>query len=181
MVQKVKGSRPKRVVRWSGREPTAFSDTCWGDLHSDTNRSRCSPGHPGSSAIPRKQDIPAITGIRFRKRHAPGAPSSRHRRRRLPRVPPMPGPVGAGVGGRGRRQPPHRKNENIQDLLGNPAFTFLHYDVTNYLHIQGPADAVLHFASPASPRDYLDHPIKTLKVGSLGTWSHSASPRPSPE
>lgn len=61
------------------------------------------------------------------------------------------------------------RTENVEDLFANPAFTFLHYDVTNHLHIPGPVNAVLHFASPASPRDYLEHPIKTLKVGSLGT------------
>jgi dTDP-glucose 4,6-dehydratase len=59
--------------------------------------------------------------------------------------------------------------DNIEDMLGNPAFTYQHYDVTNHLHIDGRADAVLHLASPASPQDYLEHPIKTLKVGSLGT------------
>jgi len=59
--------------------------------------------------------------------------------------------------------------ENIDSFLADPAFTFEHYDVTRYVHIDGPVDAVLHFASPASPQDYLEHPIKTLKVGSLGT------------
>lgn len=48
-------------------------------------------------------------------------------------------------------------------------FTFMHYDVTNYLYIEGPVDLVLHFASPASPIDYLRWPIQTLKVGALGT------------
>src|SRR5207247_8038291 len=48
-------------------------------------------------------------------------------------------------------------------------FTFRDHDVTNYLHVEVPVDAVLHFASPASPRDYLQHPIHTLKVGALGT------------
>jgi dTDP-glucose 4,6-dehydratase len=59
--------------------------------------------------------------------------------------------------------------DNLADLYADPAFTFMHYDVTNYLHVDGPVDAVLHFASPASPRDYLEHPLRTLKVGSLGT------------
>jgi dTDP-glucose 4,6-dehydratase len=48
-------------------------------------------------------------------------------------------------------------------------FQFIHYDVTNYLYIDGPVDFVLHFASPASPADYMQMPIQTLKVGSLGT------------
>ncbi len=48
-------------------------------------------------------------------------------------------------------------------------FTFIDLDVTNYLYIEGPVDYILHFASPASPKDYLDFPIQTLKVGSLGT------------
>jgi len=59
--------------------------------------------------------------------------------------------------------------DNIAHLFANPAFTFLPQDVTNYLYIPGPLDAVLHFASPASPVDYLELPIQTLKVGSLGT------------
>lgn len=58
---------------------------------------------------------------------------------------------------------------NIEDLFGSQGFTFVEHDVTNYVHVAGGVDAVLHFASPASPRDYLDYPIKTLKVGSLGT------------
>jgi dTDP-glucose 4,6-dehydratase len=58
---------------------------------------------------------------------------------------------------------------NIEELFGTPGFTFQHYDVTNFIHVPGSVDAVLHFASPASPKDYLDEPIKTLKVGSLGT------------
>jgi dTDP-glucose 4,6-dehydratase len=58
---------------------------------------------------------------------------------------------------------------NLDALVGREEFTFSHYDVTNHVHVPGPVDAVLHFASPASPVDYLEHPIKTLKVGSLGT------------
>lgn len=58
---------------------------------------------------------------------------------------------------------------NIEDLFGSHGFTFVKHDVTNYVHVSGGVDAVLHFASPASPRDYLEYPIKTLKVGSLGT------------
>ncbi len=59
--------------------------------------------------------------------------------------------------------------ENVDALLDTGRFSFVHYDVTNYLHVPGEVDAVLHFASPASPQDYLEYPIKTLKVGSLGT------------
>ncbi len=59
--------------------------------------------------------------------------------------------------------------ENIAGLLSRPEFTFERHDVTNFLHVSGSVDAVLHFASPASPVDYLEHPIKTMKVGSLGT------------
>jgi len=58
---------------------------------------------------------------------------------------------------------------NISDLIDQPGFEFVRYDVTNYIHVSGRVDAVLHLASPASPCDYLEHPIKTLKVGSLGT------------
>jgi dTDP-glucose 4,6-dehydratase len=59
--------------------------------------------------------------------------------------------------------------ENIEPLLGNERFRFLHYDVTNYLHVDGELDAILHFASPASPADFERLPIQILKVGSLGT------------
>jgi dTDP-glucose 4,6-dehydratase len=58
---------------------------------------------------------------------------------------------------------------NIEHLFGRPGFSFVKYDVTNYIHVEGPLDYVLHFASPASPIDYLEKPIQTLKVGSLGT------------
>ena len=58
---------------------------------------------------------------------------------------------------------------NIEELFADPGFSFQHHDVSNYVHVPGPIDAVLHFASPASPIDYLRMPIPTLKVGSLGT------------
>jgi dTDP-glucose 4,6-dehydratase len=59
--------------------------------------------------------------------------------------------------------------DNIAHLAGQPDFSFIHHDVTNYIYVEGPLWAVLHFASPASPRDYAELPIQTLKVGSLGT------------
>ena len=59
--------------------------------------------------------------------------------------------------------------ENISHLAGNSRFTFIKHDVTNYIFVEGEVDAILHFASPASPVDYLNYPIQTLKVGSLGT------------
>ena len=59
--------------------------------------------------------------------------------------------------------------ENIKDLFGTAKFSFLKYDVTNHLYAPGRLDAVLHFASPASPIDYLKYPIPTLKAGALGT------------
>jgi len=58
---------------------------------------------------------------------------------------------------------------NIAHLFRNERFTFFKQNVTNYLHVSGPLFAILHFASPASPIDYLELPIQTLKVGSLGT------------
>ena len=58
---------------------------------------------------------------------------------------------------------------NIKHLIGRDKFSFVKYDVTNYIVVEGPLDYVLHFASPASPIDYLEKPIQTLKVGSLGT------------
>ena len=59
--------------------------------------------------------------------------------------------------------------ENITHLMGHERFKFIKYDVTEYLHVDGKLDNILHFASLASPKDYLDYPIQTLKVGSLGT------------
>jgi dTDP-glucose 4,6-dehydratase len=59
--------------------------------------------------------------------------------------------------------------ENIAHLLPNPKFKFIHYNVTDYMYVEGDLDYILHFASPASPIDYLKLPIQTLKVGSLGT------------
>src|SRR3989339_1198796 len=59
--------------------------------------------------------------------------------------------------------------KNIEHLFGNERFQFIKHDVTNYIHVPGKVDAVMHFASPASPIDYLKHPIPTLKVGALGT------------
>jgi len=61
------------------------------------------------------------------------------------------------------------KTANIEHLAGDDNFLFIKHDVTNYIYIEGELDAVLHFASPASPIDYLEHPIPTLKVGALGT------------
>ncbi len=59
--------------------------------------------------------------------------------------------------------------DNIAHLAGHERFRFIHHDVTNYIFIEGKLDAVLHLASPASPIDYLEYPIQTLKVGALGT------------
>src|SRR5678815_5158129 len=59
--------------------------------------------------------------------------------------------------------------DNIAHLAGHQRFSYIKHDVTNYIFIEGPLDAILHFASPASPVDYLELPIQTLKVGALGT------------
>jgi dTDP-glucose 4,6-dehydratase len=61
------------------------------------------------------------------------------------------------------------RRDNLEDLAGQPGFELVEQDVTRFLEVEGTVDAVLHFASPASPKDYLEYPIKTLKVGSLGT------------
>ncbi|MFT5240199.1 MAG: dTDP-glucose 4,6-dehydratase [Candidatus Promineifilaceae bacterium] len=58
---------------------------------------------------------------------------------------------------------------NIEHLAGNTSFKFIHQDVTEYLYLPGDIDFIFHFASPASPIDYLEYPIQTLKVGALGT------------
>ena len=59
--------------------------------------------------------------------------------------------------------------DNISHLIGDERFHFIHYNVTEYIYVEGPLDHIVHFASPASPADYLEMPIQTLKVGSLGT------------
>jgi dTDP-glucose 4,6-dehydratase len=59
--------------------------------------------------------------------------------------------------------------DNIAHLFAERRFTFIQQDVTTYIYVKGPVDVILHFASPASPVDYLELPIQTLKVGSLGT------------
>ncbi len=59
--------------------------------------------------------------------------------------------------------------DNIAHLIGHERFLFIKHNVTNYIYLKGPLDAILHFASPASPIDYLELPIQTLKVGALGT------------
>jgi len=61
--------------------------------------------------------------------------------------------------------------KNIKHLLGEKDFLFLRHDVTKYLRVKGKVSYVLHFASPASPVDYLKFPIQTLKVGALGTYN----------
>ena len=58
---------------------------------------------------------------------------------------------------------------NIEHLRTNSQFSFIRHNISNHIDIDGPIDCILHFASPASPVDYLRHPIATLKVGSLGT------------
>jgi nucleoside-diphosphate-sugar epimerase len=58
---------------------------------------------------------------------------------------------------------------NLEHLFGRPGFTFVRHDVSNHIWVPGPVDSVMHLASPASPVDYLELPIQTLKVGSLGT------------
>ncbi len=60
--------------------------------------------------------------------------------------------------------------KNIEHLFKNPNFNFFEHDVSNFVHVAGKLDYILHFASPASPIDYLKIPIQTLKVGSLGTY-----------
>jgi dTDP-glucose 4,6-dehydratase len=60
--------------------------------------------------------------------------------------------------------------ENIAHLIGQEGFTFLNYDVTNFIHVTGQLDYILNFASPASPKDYLVHSIHTMKVGAFGTY-----------
>jgi len=59
--------------------------------------------------------------------------------------------------------------DNLAHLVGHERFSFVQYNVCDYLYVEGPLDTVMHFASPASPQDYLEFPIATLKVGALGT------------
>jgi dTDP-glucose 4,6-dehydratase len=59
---------------------------------------------------------------------------------------------------------------NIAQLMGRPDFRCLRCDLTDFIHVPGDVDLVLHVASPASPADYLRLPLETLKVGAVGTW-----------
>ncbi len=61
------------------------------------------------------------------------------------------------------------KPDNIAHLFGNKNFHFIYYNVVNYIYVEGPVDIVVHLACPASPVDYMNHPIHTMKVDSLGT------------
>lgn len=61
------------------------------------------------------------------------------------------------------------RQDNIKDLMGQPGFKFISHDISQPLQIEEDLHWVMHFASPASPKDYLEHPIKTVKVGTLGT------------
>ncbi|MGD9014836.1 MAG: SDR family oxidoreductase [Candidatus Omnitrophota bacterium] len=61
--------------------------------------------------------------------------------------------------------------DNIKDLLSQPKFKLINHDISQPLYVDDGLDWVMHFASPASPKDYLEHPIKTLKVGTLGTYN----------
>ena len=61
------------------------------------------------------------------------------------------------------------RTDNVSQHFGNPKFNFVQYDVTNFIHVDGPLDFILHFASPASPADFEDLGIRILKVGALGT------------
>ena len=58
---------------------------------------------------------------------------------------------------------------NVDDLFTTSKFTFVHHDVSNFTHVTGDVDAIMHLASPASPKDFVDIPIKIMKVNSLGT------------
>jgi dTDP-glucose 4,6-dehydratase len=64
---------------------------------------------------------------------------------------------------------PGRTSQHLLPTSTSPRFRFHHQDVTEYIHVPGELDVILHFASPASPVDYLELPIQTLKVGALGT------------
>jgi dTDP-glucose 4,6-dehydratase len=59
--------------------------------------------------------------------------------------------------------------ENLTELRGEKGFLFRRFDVTDYIDVEDPVDCVFHLASPASPRDYLEHPVHTMNTGSLGT------------
>jgi nucleoside-diphosphate-sugar epimerase len=59
--------------------------------------------------------------------------------------------------------------DNLNGIFGDPRFELMHHDVSTFIHVPGDVDAIMHLASPASPKDYLELPIQTLKVGSLGT------------
>ena len=98
-----------------------------------------------------------------------GLEDGHHRRGGVRRLAPLRAVPGRGARGRLRRQPADRPPAEHRPPARQPRFTFLEHNISEPLHLDGPVDNVLHFASPASPADYLAHPIPTLKVGSLGT------------
>ena len=77
--------------------------------------------------------------------------------------------LGEGTSGDRDGQSPYREASRTSPISASSKFTFVDYDVTNFIYVDVPLDYVLHFASPASPIDYLQLPIQTLKVGALGT------------
>ena len=91
-----------------------------------------------------------------------------HRRRRVHRIAPRRSAARSRSQRHRHRQPADGRHANIAHLAGRD-FQFIKHDVTNYIYVDGPVDFVLHWASPASPIDYLELPIQTLKVGALGT------------
>ena len=92
-----------------------------------------------------------------------------HRRRRIHRIAPRRGAARSRLRGGRHRQPADRRHRPTSRTCANRDFEFIQHDVTNYIYVEGPVDFVLHWASPASPIDYLELPIPTLKVGALGT------------
>ena len=92
-----------------------------------------------------------------------------HRRGGVRRLAPLRAVPGRGGRGPLRRQPPDGQSPQHRAPARQPRFRFLQHNISEPLLLDGPVDAILHFASPASPADYLEHPIPTLKVGSLGT------------
>ena len=108
-----------------------------------------------------------VLGVRFT---TPMPTTSRHhRRRRVHRLAPRRDPARSRLLGRRHRQPADRRPRQHRAPARTATSQFIKHDVTNYIYVDGPVDYVLHWASPASPIDYLELPIPTLKVGALGT------------
>ena len=174
-VRRVRGCRACSRCSPSGTSSGGSTSTgCSTALDQPRGARRPQPARPGRAPPARlhlRGRRPLVDRRPAAARDRPSAAARRrHRRGRLPRLAPLRAADRRRLGRRRSRQHADRAHgEHRRACSSRPEFTFERHDVTNFIHVTGAVDAVLHFASPASPQDYLEHPIKTMKVGALGT------------